>query len=420
MDALKLALIPLIAGLIGYATNWLAVKMLFFPLGFAGFRIPLLGMIGPYLPKRIQSFPGITEGRVGWQGLIPAKAAKMGSIAVDKGIAKLGRPGEFYREFDPETLTAHIVEESREDVSELIERVMRREHPRLWSDLPPAIREAVHERVQAHLPELVREVMEEIGDNIESLMDVKLMVIRHIEANPELANRVFLEVGEREFRFIINSGFAFGFLLGLPLTAAFATLEAFWVLPLGGLFVGYITNLLALQVIFRPLEPRRIGPLRLHGLFMRRQPEVADTYSQIIADDVITLTNVGRDLLNGPKSDRTRRLIAARLRPAIDQALGIASPAVRIAVGTHEYDAIRDSLATESVEFTMTPLTDPSFSRARAGELRELMAARMRELPRPDFAELLRSAFQEDEWMLIAVGAALGGLAGTAQILFVF
>jgi hypothetical protein len=48
------------------------------------------------LPRRIQQIPGVMQGGVGWQGIIPSRAAKMGSIAVDKGIAKVGSPGDFY------------------------------------------------------------------------------------------------------------------------------------------------------------------------------------------------------------------------------------------------------------------------------------------------------------------------------------
>ena len=36
------------------------------------------------------------------------------------------------------------------------------------------------------------------------------------------------------------------------------------------------------------------------------------------------------------------------------------------------------------------------------------------------FQDLLRPCFKEDEWILIALGAALGALAGLAQALFVF
>ena len=93
---------------------------------------------------------------------------------------------------------------------------MEREHPQLWHDLPPRVREAVHARVQEQLPEIVRTITDEIGAHVDELLDVKLMVIRRIEANPELANRIFLEVGRKELRFIVNFGFFFGLLLGIP------------------------------------------------------------------------------------------------------------------------------------------------------------------------------------------------------------
>ena len=48
--------------------------------------------------------------------------------------------------------------------------------------------------------------------------------------------------------------------------------------------------------------------------------------------------------------------------------------------------------------------------------MRELLAGRMRELPYPDFVELLRSAIKEDEWMLYAHGAVLGFGAGLLHL----
>ena len=37
---------------------------------------------------------------------------------------------------------------------------------------------------------------------------------------------------------------------------------------------------------------------------------------------------------------------------------------MRVAVGTREYDAIRESVAGEAVDYTITPLADPEFNRA--------------------------------------------------------
>jgi hypothetical protein len=190
--------------------------MLFYPVRFAGWRLPGLGRIAFLLPRRIQQIPGVMQGGVGWQGIIPSRAAKMGSIAVDKGIAKLGSAGEFYRQLDPETIAEHILDTARDDIDDVVDRTMEREYPNQWPNVPDRIKDAVHARVQQQLPDIVRSVTDEIGAHIDQLLDIKLMVIRRIDENPEMANRIYLEVGRKELRFIINFGFFFGALLGVP------------------------------------------------------------------------------------------------------------------------------------------------------------------------------------------------------------
>jgi uncharacterized membrane protein YheB (UPF0754 family) len=416
-DLLKEVTIPIFSGFIGYATNWSGVWMLFNPLEFKGFRLPGLRPFAHVLPRRIQQIPGVMQGGVGWQGIIPSRAAKMGSIAVDKGIAKVGSPADFYEQLDPQRIAEQILITSRDDMRELVDRIMEREHPQLWNELPPRVREAVHERVQEQLPDIVREVTDRIGHNIDDLLDVKLMVIRHVEQHPELMNRVFLDVGKKELDFIIRFGGVFGFICGFPLILITNAYPHWWVLPLLGTIVGWTTNWLAIWMIFEPNDPRRIGRWTLQGLFLKRQRQVADVYATIVADDIVTVRNIGNELLHGPRADRTRALIQSALRPAVDRATGVVQPLVRMAVGPSEYDSIRDSLAEEGVEYTMTPLQDETFNREQSHNVRELIADRVRDMSSRDFAELLRSGMREDEWLLVLHGAVLGFGAGVIHLL---
>jgi uncharacterized membrane protein YheB (UPF0754 family) len=260
--------------------------------------------------------------------------------------------------------------------------------------------------------------MDEIGENIDQLLDVKLMVIRRMEANPALANEIFRSVGEQELKFIVNFGFWFGLALGIPTAIITEVLfpGEWWLLPILGVIIGYVTNLLAIVMIFEPAEPRRILGYRAHGLFLRRQDEVADVYAGIIADEVVTVANIGEELLHGPKSDRTRHLIETAMRPAVDNATGPLQPAVRVAMGTREYDAIRESVASEAIEYTITPMSDPELNRRQGAAMRALIAARMREMTPQDFTEMLRTVMKEDEWLLYLHGAVLGFGAGLVHL----
>jgi uncharacterized membrane protein YheB (UPF0754 family) len=416
-ELLKQISIPVFTGVIGYVINWTGVWMLFHPIRFHGFRVPGLAPLAQLLPRRLQEVPGIMHGGIGWQGIVPNRAAKMGSIAVDKGIAKLGTASDFYQQLEPEAIAEHVLAVTEDDIDEIVDRIMEREHERLWHDLPPRVREAVHQRVREQLPTIVEEIVTgEIADNIDQVLDPKLMVIRHLEANPELANRVFEDVGKRELRLMINFGFIFGFLLGIPVIFIVELLPHWWVLPICGVFVGWTTNRWGMLLIFEPVEPRRFGPFQLHGLFLRRKEQVADVYSGIIAEDIVTLENIGEHLLHGPRADRTKLMLETALRPAVDRATGPLRPAVRVALGTEQYDTIRDSVAAEAAEYTMTPFTDPDFSAHQSARIKTLLNRRMKELPYRDFVELLRSAIRQDEWMLYAHGAVLGFGAGLLHL----
>ena len=415
-DLLKDLTIPLFTGAIGYLTNWSGVWMLFYPVEFRGWQLPGLRKLAPLLPRRLQQIPGMMQGGVGWQGIIPSRAAKMGSIAVDKGIAKIGSPADFYQRLEPEAIAEHICATAGDDIREVVDVTMEREYGDTWWGLPRRVREAVHARVQQQLPDIVRTVTGEIGAHIDQLLDIKLMVIRRIEENPEMANRIYLEVGRRELRLIINFGFLFGLLQGIPLVFIVNALPYWWVLPIGGVIIGYVTNWIALWMIFEPVDPHRIGPLKLQGLFIRRQPEVSDVYGEIIAEDIVTLGNIGDELLHGPSADRTRQMIEDSMRPAVDRAAGPARLALQVAIGRSEYENIRESVAAEAVDHTMTPLTDPEFNRRQSAAIREMISDRVRELSHADFSELLRSGMREDEWLLLLHGAVLGFVAGCIHL----
>jgi uncharacterized membrane protein YheB (UPF0754 family) len=415
----RLLLIPLISGIIGYITNWFGIKMLFYPIEHVGFRVPGLKGLVVNLPYRIQQVPGLLRGRVGWQGIIPARADKMASISVDTGISRLASQREFYETFDPDRIAQHILATSSDEIHDLVDEVIREEHPDLWHNMPDAMRAAVHRRVDARLPEVVDTITGEIGENIDELLDVKTMVIRNMERNPELINRLFFEAGDRELRFVINSGFLIGGFLGFFTIPLYVYIGSQWVLPVVGATVGYITNWIALKVIFNPVEKKKVGPFELQGLFIQRQPEVARAYGREVAQNTITLGNVAEDMLHGRKSDRTRRMLRDVLRPEVDRAVGVVGPAVRVATGPGRYDAIRERMATEAAELSIEPMQDPEFNEERAEAIEQLIATRLEDMPPEQYVETLRTAFEEDEWMLIGLGAVLGFVAGWIQLLVV-
>jgi hypothetical protein len=263
-------------------------------------------------------------------------------------------------------------------------------------------------------------LVHEVSDGIEELIDFEHLVVSRLEGDRRLLNRLFLESGRKEFAFLVRSGLWFGFLFGLVQLAVWWFYPAWWVLPAFGAMVGYATNWLAINLIFRPLEPVEVGPWTVQGLFLRRQREVAAVWCRLVTREILTLQHLIYGLIHGPKAERVHELIRRHIEPLVDRALGGLAPATRLLVGEETLQGLRAGVGAKAVQVSTDPFDHWPFNRERAGRAEELLRERMEELPSAEFQDLLRPCFEEDELKLILTGAVLGLLAGTAQLLFVF
>lgn len=393
----KYASIPIVAAIVGWSTNWVAIKMLFYPVEPVGKP--------PYW---------------GWQGILPSKAAKMGVITTETTLSKLGSIEEVFASMEPKRIAQQMVESIDPRVEDYVEWIMLEENPTLWNALPGLVKTIVYTIIRQRLPQAIEEMMLDIGKKIEDMVDLKQVVVTQLEKDRRLVNRIFLECGAVEFRFIIVSGLYFGFLFGLVQMGIWYFYPAWWILPLFGIIVGYATNWIALRIIFQPLNPTRIGPFVVQGLFLKRQKEVAEIWCDIVTKEVITVRNIIANMLYGSKSAFTQEVIKKYMRTVVDQVVGIAKPVVQLTVGIQEYLKLQESATQKAIFITPPALEDPAFNKERAEVVKDLIRERMEALSPQEFQNLLRPAFQEDEMKLILLGAALGFIAGMAQLFLVF
>jgi len=389
--------IPIVAGLVGFITNWLAIKLTFYPLKFVGVR--------PFL---------------GWQGIIPSKSRRMATMCVDSTLSKIGSIPEIIEQMDPDTIVEHIVETLRPRVPELVDELMLARHGTLWRNLPKSVKELVYSRVEQELPRLMAGLVDEISPKIESLFDLKQLVIDTLERDTQLLNRIFLDCGKKEFSFIVKSGLWFGGLFGLAQMALWYFLPYVVVLPICGFLVGWATNWLALNLIFRPLSPRKVIGFKVQGLFLKRQEEVSEAFCRIVTEEVLTVYKVAHAMLYGPSGARTQAIVQKHFEEVVDEVVGLLKPFTQLALGPEAFAELKSDAGLKAIQISTETLSDPMFNHERAAKVQALMAERMKALPSHEFQDLLRPCFQEDEIKLIIIGGILGAMAGLAQASYIF
>lgn len=389
--------VPVVSGLVGYVTNVIAIKMMFQPLEFVG-KPPLLG----------------------WQGIIPRRAAKMAAISVETITSHLITQEEIFARLDADKVADELEPALNDLVDEIVDQVMLEYEPGFWEALPQMVKRKIYQRVKRDAPRLINEIMGQLKLNISQMYDLEDMVVSKLSQDKALLNKIFLEVGNSEFRFIGRSGLYFGLMFGLVQMLVWLWFQQGWLLPAFGLLVGYATNAIALQMIFNPKEEIRIGPIAFQGLFMKRQQEVARDYGRLVSSYVLTPANIVEGILKGPHSDRVFDMIGRHVQRAVDEQTTIAKPFVTFAVGTQTYRNMKACAVQRLIAKLPATLKHIETYADEALDLENTLSTRLQSLKPDEFEGMLRPAFEQDEWILIAVGAALGLAVGVFQLLVMF
>ncbi|GLW93094.1 DUF445 family protein [Actinokineospora globicatena] len=385
---------PVVAAVIGYVTKRAAIEMMFRPLEFVG------------------------VWRLGWQGVIPRNAERMATVAMELMTTNLIAPREVFGRLDPKRVADELRGPIERAVDEIARDVLAEYQPNLWELLPRQAQDRVLGRIRREAPAVVERLMREVAQDIEALLDVKAMAVRALVRDKAVLNRLIRGTAAPEMRFIARSGIWFGLVIGVVQLVTWALTKNPWVLPVFGGITGWLTDWLALKMIFFPRLPRRfLGLVIWQGMFQRRRMAVARDYGELIAGEILTVANVLEAVLTGPGADRLHRMVEREVRRSIDEQASLAKPLVVAAVGSRRYQEMKAAAARRAIEHVPETVRHIEGYATGALDIRATIVRQIQGLTPVQYEGLLRPAFRQDEWKLITVGAVIGFLVGELQLL---
>ena len=392
-------LIPVIAAIVGWFTNWLAVQMIFYPVKFRG--IPIY--------RKVE----VPLGLIGWQGIVPCKTRTMSEAMVTMVTTQLLSVQEVFQRLDPNKIAGLLAPEVPKLGKGIIKDILPNQASLGWmSNVPEAIfvglPEASKEIIQKMNHNFLRDFTVAMQDNISSLLNVRNCVVDQMVMDRTMLGALFQKCGKKELEFLTNSGLWFGFFLGVIQMLVALFWDNPWSLSIGGGIVGLATNWLALKFIFEPVNPTKVGPFVLQGLFLTRQKEVAKEFSQFFADRILTSKQLFHSILTDPEtSPRFQALFMGHFTAfakAISSGLGV--------LPEPEVLAMAAKRAVEKLPNHIGVVHNYVDENLR---LQETLRISMEGMTSEQFERVLHPIFEEDELTLILAGAVLGFAAGLVQ-----
>jgi len=189
-----------------------------------------------------------------------------------------------------------------------------------------------------------------------------------------------------------------------------------WLLPATGAFIGWITNKLALTLLFRPREPVRIGPWRLQGIIPARRQRLAAAIARTVQRDLLSEEKVAQLITEVDLRGEVERAVERAIDQRIDGERLHTIPLVG-RVSARFYQELKRRVMAAVANRAHDYQQRVAHQIATRVDVEELVRARVEEMETHQVEELLlgilRDEFRYLEWM----GAILGGLIGALQLL---
>ena len=69
-----------------------------------------------------------------------------------------------------------------------------------------------------------------------------------------------------------------------------------YLLPILAALIGWITNYLAIKMLFHPHQPKKILGLTFQGVFPKRQAQIAEKLGDLVANELFSMKDVAQKI----------------------------------------------------------------------------------------------------------------------------
>jgi uncharacterized membrane protein YheB (UPF0754 family) len=191
-----------------------------------------------------------------------------------------------------------------------------------------------------------------------------------------------------------------------------------WLTPFVGAFIGWLTNYVAIKMLFRPREPKRLFGLSLQGVMPKRQHDLALKIGEVVERELLK----SEDILNAINTEELRGHLATVIESRIDRFLR-----EKLFRGDFLYSKVfsreavqraKRAFITELVNLFPVEVDAAIKQLVEKVDIRKIVATRVEQFEFEQLEEVVyRVASTELNWV-VYLGGVLGFIIGLLQVLF--
>ena len=185
------------------------------------------------------------------------------------------------------------------------------------------------------------------------------------------------------------------------------------ILAVIGGFIGYVTNVVAIRLIFRPIEPIKIPILNIEivGLIPKRRAEIAANVGEIIQEEFLSMDEILANIITDEDKEEVVRYIKARVKIIIHEKVSFIPSGIKNMIQDYLGEII-ESEVKQSIDELSKNIINKANERI---DIQKMVEDKINELDLYELEAIIIRIAKKELKHIEFLGLVLGFLIGIAQ-----
>jgi uncharacterized membrane protein YheB (UPF0754 family) len=192
-----------------------------------------------------------------------------------------------------------------------------------------------------------------------------------------------------------------------------------YLLPILAALIGWITNYLAIKMLFHPHQPKKILGLTFQGVFPKRQAQIAEKLGDLVANELFSMQDVAQKIEDLSTQPEVLEEVGRRIEKTIRVKLISAFPMLSMFLSDEMIEKVTNLFKGELEDFLRVSAQGLAVKMEDSVDIQGLVREKVQAFSSNKIEELLLSFMEQEFRFIEKIGAVLGFLIGCIQVILV-
>ena len=189
-----------------------------------------------------------------------------------------------------------------------------------------------------------------------------------------------------------------------------------YLLPPIAALIGWLTNFLAVKMLFHPKAPISIFGFEFQGVFPKRQAQLAAKLGDLVSEELFSVEEVTDRIKEVSTNQETMDLIGIRIEKTIREKLVKSFPMLSMFLSDDMVEKVTKLFKDELRDFIRESADGVAKKIEQDLDVREMVREKVEAFSSDKLEALLSSLMKKEFRFIEVIGAVIGFLIGCAQV----